>query len=83
MQLLCNLIVNLMQLLCISIVILMHVINLMQIMHFNAVIELLKGITIAKNEMRKHWNICFIHAFIFLWKKEKCALQHEKKNTHN
>lgn len=54
MQLLCNLIVNLMQLLCISIVILMHVINLMQIMHFNAVIELLKGITIAKNEMRKH-----------------------------
>ncbi len=47
-------------------------------MHFyfnlNAIIYLfkLKWITIAQNEMRKHWNICFIHALFFLCKEGKC-----------
>lgn len=58
--------------------IVMHLnVYLNAIMHFNcdlnAIVYLfkLKWITIAQNEMRKHWNICFIHKFFFLCKEGK------------
>ncbi len=81
-----------MQLFCILIVISMQLLHLNAIsMHFyfnlNAIIFLfkLKWITIAQNEMRTHWNICFIHALFFsLYRKKKvlCSISQNSFEIH-